>query len=147
MSHLRWNDGRCDMTWPAKQEAINPNSIVPATAMAASPICKYEYCSSSSQQERSEGDTKSHNTDRQTESWPQPQGCTSIRTGQLLATAILRASAVALYTARASPPSTLMLAMPYDGPRPAIPSPVSHLHICLHNLHQEYKAALHLHGT
>ena len=44
-------------------------------------------------------------------------------TGQLLVTAILRASAVALYTALASPPSTLMLAMPYEGPLPAMPSP------------------------
>ncbi len=53
---------------------------------------------------------------------------TSISTGQLLATAILRASAVALYTALASPPSTLMLAMPYEGPLPAIPSPESTLY-------------------
>ena len=47
-------------------------------------------------------------------------------TGQLLVTAILRASAVALYTALASPPSTLMLAMPYEGPLPAMPSPASY---------------------
>ena len=71
---------------------------------------------------------------------------TSIRTGLHSLTAILRASAVALYTPRASPPSTLMLAMPYEGPLPAIPSP-AHTHsehhagdinnacLVLHHLH------------
>ncbi len=34
-----------------------------------------------------------------------------------------RAAAVALYTARASPPSTRTVAMPYPGPLPAMPSP------------------------
>ncbi len=44
-------------------------------------------------------------------------------TGLCDATAMRRASAVALYTARASPPSTRMDSMPYAGPRPAMPSP------------------------
>ena len=50
----------------------------------------------------------------------------SISTGLLSPTAILRASAVALYTPLASPPSTLMLDMPYEGPLPTMPSPASH---------------------
>lgn len=47
----------------------------------------------------------------------------SIRTGQSSARAILRASLVAQYMARASPPSTRMAGMPYAGPLQAMPSP------------------------
>lgn len=47
----------------------------------------------------------------------------SISTGQSLASAMLRASLVAQYIARASPPSTRMAGMPYAGPLHAMPSP------------------------
>ena len=57
---------------------------------------------------------------------------TSSMTGQLLSTAICLASAVALYTALASPPSTRTLCMPYEGPRPAIPSPAEPLALGAH---------------
>lgn len=54
---------------------------------------------------------------------PLAAGRTSMSTGQPCCSATSRAAAVALYTARTSPPSTRTLGMPYAGPRPAMPSP------------------------
>ncbi len=62
---------------------------------------------------------------------------TSIRTGELCSRAVALASKVALYTACASPPSTLMLGMPYDGPLPAMPSPATKTPISSGMQHRE----------
>lgn len=47
----------------------------------------------------------------------------SMSTGEVVSRAMRLASFVALYTASVSPPSTRIVDIPYDGPRPAIPSP------------------------